>query len=275
VAATGRLSSSEPNLQNIPIRTEIGREIRQAFVAAPGMRLLSADYSQIELRILAHVTHDPELTRAFRNHEDIHAHSAARLFDVAYDAVTPEQRRRAKTITFAVLYGMSDFGLSKELGIPVKAARELIEAYFARFPGVRRYTDEMIETARRQGYVTTLSGRKRYLPDIRSANRNFRAFAERAAVNAPIQGTAADIIKRAMVALDAEMQRDAYRGRMVLQVHDELLFEALPDEIPRLAQRVRAQMEGAFAMDVPLLVEVKVGDNWRDMVPIEGVGSRE
>jgi DNA polymerase-1 len=231
------------------------------------MRLLSADYSQIELRILAHVTHDPELTRAFRQEEDIHTHSAARLFEVAYEAVTPEQRRRAKTITFAVLYGMSDFGLSKELGIPVKAARELIDAYFARFPGVRRYTDEMIETARRQGYVTTLSGRKRYLPDIRSANRSFRAFAERAAVNAPIQGTAADIIKRAMVTLDAEMQRDRLRSRMILQVHDELLFEVVPEELPRLAERVRAHMEDAFPMEVPLRVEVKVGENWRDMIP--------
>jgi DNA polymerase-1 len=268
VAATGRLSSSEPNLQNIPIRTELGRQVRAAFVPAPGMRLLSADYSQIELRILAHVTGDPELTRAFAAEEDIHAHTAARLFDVSITEVTPEMRRRAKTINFAVIYGMSDFGLSRELGIPVKNARELIEAYFARFPGVVKYTGETLAHARRDGYVCTLLGRKRPIPDIHSANRAFRQNAERAAVNAPIQGTAADIIKRAMIRVDEELRHGGLRSRMILQVHDELLFEAPPEELPALAALVRREMEEAFAMRVPLRVEVKAGENWRDMTPI-------
>jgi DNA polymerase I len=267
VAATGRLSSSEPNLQNIPIRTEIGRRIRQAFVPAPGCRLLSADYSQIELRILAHVTGDPELVRAFAAGEDVHSHTASRLFEVPEEAVTPEMRRRAKTINFAVIYGMSDFGLSRELGIPVAAARDLIAAYWERFPGVRRYADATVEQARRDGYVTTLLGRRRYLPDIRSANRNFRLFAERTAVNTPIQGTAADIIKRAMIGVDAALRAEGLASRMILQVHDELLFEGPPEEMSALAALARREMEGAFPLKVPLRVEVKAGENWRDMEP--------
>jgi DNA polymerase-1 len=268
VAATGRLSSSEPNLQNIPIRTEIGRKIRQAFVPARGCRLLSADYSQIELRILAHVTGDPELVRAFAAEEDIHTHTAARLFEVPEEAVTQEMRRRAKTINFAVIYGMSDFGLSRELGIPVAAAREMIAAYGERFPGVRRYAEATVAQARRDGYVSTLLGRRRYLPDIRSANRNFRLFAERTAVNTPIQGTAADIIKRAMIGVDAALRAQRLASRMILQVHDELLFEGPPEEIGALAALARREMEGAFPLKVPLRVEVKAGENWRDLVPV-------
>jgi DNA polymerase I len=265
VAATGRLSSSEPNLQNIPIRTELGRQVRAAFVPAEGMLLLSADYSQIELRILAHVTGDPELRRAFAEEEDVHARTAMRLFEVAADSVTPEMRRRAKTINFAVIYGMSDFGLSRELGIPVASAREMIEAYFARFPGVVRYTQETLRRARQDGYVSTLLGRKRPILEIHSARPNIRQAAERAAVNAPIQGTAADIIKRAMIGVERGLREAGFHSRMILQVHDELLFEAPPAEVQRLGELVCREMEGAFPMDVPLRVEVKVGENWRDM----------
>jgi DNA polymerase I len=270
VAATGRLSSSEPNLQNIPIRTELGRQVRAAFVAEEGMRLLSADYSQIELRILAHVTGDPELTRAFTEEEDVHTRTAMRLFDVPLEGVTPDMRRRAKTINFAVIYGMSDFGLSRELAIPVASAREMIDAYFTRFPGVVRYTQETLEKARRDGSVCTLLGRKRPMPEIHSANRSIRLNAERAAVNAPIQGTAADIIKRAMIPIAAALRAGSWRSRMILQVHDELLFEGPPEEVAELAALVRREMEGAFPMKVPLRVEVKAGENWRDMAPQTG-----
>ncbi|MBI3909847.1 MAG: DNA polymerase I [Armatimonadetes bacterium] len=270
VAATGRLSSADPNLQNIPIRTESGREIRRAFVAAPGMKLLSADYSQIELRILAHVTGDPELVRAFREGEDVHAATAARMFDIPPDQVTPELRRRGKTLNFAVIYGMSNYGLSRELGIPVKQAQELIEAYFLRFPGVRRYTEETIRLARLQGYVTTLPpyNRRRYIPGIRSGNRTERAFAERAAVNAPIQGTAADIIKAAMLSVDRQLRAAGLGARMILQVHDELLLEYPPAEEARLVPLVHAAMAGARDLDVPLDVDVRVGPNWLEMEPV-------
>jgi len=271
VAATGRLSSSEPNVQNIPIRTEIGREIRKAFVAPPGRLLLSADYSQIELRILAHATGDPALVQAFREEEDIHSTTAARVFNVSSEAVTPDLRRRGKTLNFAVIYGMSDFGLARSLAIPVNQAHDLIEAYFARFPGVRRYTEETIRQARDQGYVTTLPPyrRRRYIPGIRAGNRNERLNAERAAVNAPIQGTAADIIKLAMIRIDAALRERRLRSRLVLQVHDELLFESVPEERAQLVPLVTELMEGAAALDVPLRVDVKVGHNWRDM---EAVG---
>lgn len=276
VAATGRLSSSEPNVQNIPIRSEIGREIRKTFIAPPGWRLLSADYSQIELRILAHVTSDPELVRAFREDEDIHRATAARVFGVEPEAVSSELRRRGKTLNFAVIYGMSDFGLSRQLQIPVAHAHEMITAYFARFPGVRRFTEQTIREARDLGYVTTLPpyGRKRYIPGINAGNRNERLNAERAAVNAPIQGTAADIIKRAMIRVDEGMQRLGFRSRMLLQVHDELLFEVLPEEEERLAALVRREMEAAGDLTVPLRADVKAGPNWRDLAPV-GRGSHD
>ncbi len=268
VAATGRLSSSDPNLQNIPIRTEAGREIRRAFVAPPGSVLLSADYSQIELRVLAHVSGDAELIRAFTAEEDIHATTAAALFGVPEAQVTSDMRRRAKTINFAVIYGMSDFGLARDLGVAVSVAREWIEGYFARYPGVLRFKEEVIEQARRDGYVTTLLGRRRYLPEINSRNRNFREFAERAAVNTPIQGTAADIIKRAMVAVDRMLREEGCAGRMILQVHDELLFEVPEAELATLEPRVRALMEGTFPLRVPLKVEVQAGPNWADLQPV-------
>lgn len=273
VAATGRLSSSEPNLQNIPIRSEIGREIRSAFVAPAGWQLVSADYSQIELRILAHVTRDPEMVRAFQEEEDVHTTTAARVFNVPAAEVTPELRRRGKTLNFAVIYGMSDFGLSRSLQIPVAQAHDLIEAYFQRFPGVRRYTEETIRQARRDGFVKTLPpyGRKRFFPGLHAGNRSERQNAERAAVNAPIQGTAADIIKAAMIAVHRELRARRLRSRMLLQVHDELLFEALPEEQSELVELVRREMAAAGQhLSVPLRVDVKAGCNWRDM---EAVGS--
>jgi DNA polymerase-1 len=266
VAATGRLSSSDPNLQNIPIRSETGREIRKAFVAPAGRLLLSADYSQIELRILAHETRDPELQRAFREDEDVHTTTASRIFGVDAGAVTPELRRRGKTLNFSVIYGMSDYGLSRSLGIPVKQAHELIEAYFARFPQVRSFTHATIRQARELGYVTTLPPfrRRRYIPGIAAGNRNERLNAERAAVNAPIQGTAADIIKRAMIQVRAAMRRQKLDSRMLLQVHDELLFEVAPGEREAMADLVRREMCGAGSLEVPLRVDLRIGKNWRD-----------
>lgn len=268
VTATGRLSSSNPNLQNIPVRTELGREIRKAFVASGNNVLLSADYSQIELRILAHVTGDKNLIDAFRDDEDIHMATACTLFNVSINEVTPEMRRRAKTINFAVIYGMADFTLSKTLGISVKEAREYIDTYFARFPGVRRYTDETIQMARDQGYVSTLLGRRRNIPDINNSNRNVRQFAERAAVNMPIQGTAADIMKIAMINVHKALKADNLKSKMVLQVHDELLLEVVPDELKKVSDHVRWGMELAYEMAVPLKVDIKAGKNWAEMEPV-------
>jgi DNA polymerase-1 len=265
VAATGRLSSSNPNLQNIPVRTELGRERRKAFIASGDTVLLSADYSQIELRILAHVTADAELVQAFENDEDIHLATACTLFNREPRDVTPEMRRRAKTINFAVIYGMSDFTLAKELLMSIREAREYIETYFAKFPGVRVYTDETIEKARELGYVTTLMGRRRYIPEIASSNHNFRQFAERAAVNMPIQGTAADIMKLAMIEIDGDMRSSGVASKMLLQVHDELVFEVVPGELDPMVNLVRTGMEDAYRMRVPLRVDVKVGKNWAEM----------
>lgn len=263
VATTGRLSSSDPNLQNIPIKTELGREIRKAFVASGDNVLLSADYSQIELRILAEYTADPNLISAFEADEDIHLAAACAIFGASPSEVTSEMRRRAKTINFAVLYGMADFTLSKTLGIGVKEARDYIDTYFARFPGVKVYMEEVVAKARESGYVTTLLGRRRYLPDINSANYNTRMFAERAAINMPIQGTAADIIKLAMVHVDRHLRDTS--ARMLLQVHDELLFEVSADETDSVGRIVREDMEGAMKTRVRLKVDLKSGRNWSDM----------
>lgn len=265
VTATGRLSSSEPNLQNIPIRSEIGREIRKAFVASNGNLLVSADYSQIELRILAHVTKDLELCRAFNEDEDVHVHTACTLFNCGPDGVTSEMRRRAKTINFAVIYGMSDFGLAQELQIHPREAKQYIEEYFAKFPGVLRYTEETLEFARSNGFVCTLLGRRRYIPEINSPNRNFRQFAERSAVNMPIQGTAADIMKLAMIEMERKLNEMKAATEMVLQVHDELVFETPPDEIGVIAPAIISAMGNAFPLDVVLKVDVKVGKNWCEM----------
>ena len=260
--STGRLSSSDPNLQNIPVRTEEGRKIRRAFVAEPGWTLLSADYSQIELRLLAHIADVAALKQAFRQGIDIHALTASQVFDVPVEGMDPMVRRAAKAINFGLIYGMSAFGLAGQLGIPQKAAQDYIEAYFARYPGIRAYMEATRRLARAQGFVTTLYGRRCHLPDITSKNPAMRAFQERAAINAPIQGTAADIIKRAMVRLPDELTTRKLRARMLLQVHDELVFEVPNNEIEPTQTVVKAIMEGAARLDVPLVVDTGTGANW-------------
>jgi DNA polymerase-1 len=266
VASTGRLSSSDPNLQNIPIRSHAGREIRRAFIAPKGRCLLSCDYSQIELRILAHVTGDPALTQAFQSNADVHATTAATVFGVPLEEVTPDQRRQAKTINFAVIYGQSGFALAATLGVDTSTANQWIKDYFDRLPGVKRYVEETTAQAHRQGYVSTLLGRRRYVPELQSGNHNMRQFAERAAVNMPIQGTAADIMKLAMIAvvdwLHTEQRDDI---RLLLQVHDELLFEVKETEIARLTPLIVRRMEAAYPLDVPLRTDAKAGANWAEM----------
>ncbi|HEX6938150.1 MAG TPA: DNA polymerase I [Longimicrobiales bacterium] len=262
VAATGRLSSTDPNLQNIPIRTEIGAEIRKGFVPAEGHVFLAADYSQIELRILAHLSGDPAFVEAFRRGVDIHRQTAALVFDVLPEDVTPQMRGAAKTINFATIYGIGPFALAQRLGTSNAEARKFIDAYFQRFPGVRRYLDTQIEHARKHGYVETLSGRRRYIPEINSDNYNVRQFGERAATNAPVQGTAADIIKLAMIDIHRALAEGRSNARMLLQVHDELVFEVPADEVDATRALVKELMEGAFLLDVPLEVEIGIGENW-------------
>ena len=268
VTATGRLSSSEPNLQNIPIKTDIGRQIRKAFVASPGNLLVSADYSQIELRILAHVSHDPELIRAFNAKEDIHTKTATKLFDVSALEVTPEMRRQAKTVNFAVIYGMSEYGLSRELNIPAQVAKHYIESYFLEYPGVKLYAAETLARARLSGYVESLLGRKRYIPELNSPNRAFREFAERAAVNMPIQGTAADIVKIAMINVHKRLAERGFKAKLILQVHDELVFDVPESEVDGAIPIIRESMEKAFELEVPLTVEVKAGKDWYTALPV-------
>ncbi len=263
-AATGRLSSSNPNLQNIPIRTELGREIRAAFVPRDGWKLIVADYSQIELRLLAHMSRDPVLLEAFKFGEDIHTRTAAEVFGVGPMAVTPELRRNAKAVNFGIVYGISGFGLAAQLGIPRAEAEKYIKAYFARYAGVRQFIDATIAEVRQSGVTRTLHGRERPIPDINSRNPNARGFAERTAVNSPLQGTAADLIKIAMIRIDGALTAGGYQSRLLLQVHDELLLESPPEEIGAVTEIVRREMEGAHPLEVPLLVEVGVGDNWRD-----------
>lgn len=263
VAATGRLASNDPNLQNIPIRTEKGREIRKAFVPRDNDHLLlSADYSQIELRIIAHMSGDHNMQEAFRHGLDIHAATAAKVFNVDIAAVTREQRSRAKAVNFGIAYGQGAFGLSQNLGIPRAEAKQIIDDYFAQFPGVRNYMDEMIGFCRTHGYIKTLMGRRRYLPDITSANNTVRAQAERIAINAPMQGSAADIIKVAMVDIHRDLQRSGLRSKLLLQVHDELVFDAHVSEVEELKGLVRDRMQGAMDLAVPLVVDMGVGKNW-------------
>ena len=262
--ATGRLSSSNPNLQNIPVRTELGREIRAAFAASPGCVLLSADYSQIELRILAHLSEDEVLTNAFQRGEDIHSRTAQEVFGVAPFAQTPEHRRVAKVINFGVIYGLSAYGLAQQLGIDTKEAAKFIAAYFERYSGVKKYLDRQIAETREKGSTTSLFGRVREIPEINSPQQNMRGFAERTAMNTPMQGAAADLIKLAMIELDEKLA-DGFASRMILQVHDELLFEGPEKELPRLTKLVKNTMEGVHRLRVPLLVETKSGLNWRDM----------
>ena len=263
-AATGRLSSSNPNLQNIPIRTELGREIRAAFVPREGWKLMVADYSQIELRLLAHMSHDPVLVEAFRHGEDIHTRTAAEVFRVLPLAVTPEMRRRAKAVNFGIVYGQTPFGLAVSLGIDRKEAEVYIHTYFDLHAGVRKFIQETIAEVRKNGYAITISGRKRPIPDMHSRNPNARSFAERTAVNTPLQGTAADLIKLAMIRIDDILRREKLETRMLLQVHDELVFEAPPAEAERIAKMVKHEMESVQKLDVPLVVDVGTGDNWRD-----------
>lgn len=270
VAATGRLSSSEPNLQNIPIRTDLGREIRRAFVADPNCLLLSLDYSQIELRILAHMSEDPMLLEAFAQGHDIHTVTASLLFNLPPEQVSTELRRKAKTVNYAVLYGMSDYGLSQELGVPVAMARQIITDYFARFPKVKAFTQSILEEGRQKGYVRTLLGRRRYIPELNSPNRNERMAAERAAINTPFQGTAADIMKLAMIRAWEFLQGFNGQTRLLLQVHDELVLETPLSELRQVAPPLAKCMEEAFTLKVPLTVECKAGPNWRDMHPLEG-----
>jgi DNA polymerase-1 len=267
-AATGRITSSNPNLQNIPVRTELGAQIRRAFVArdvGPDPYLLAADYSQIELRIMAHLSQDKTLVEAFLRDEDIHASTASQVFGVPLDQVTPAMRRRAKVFNFGVLYGLSDWGLSVRERIPREEAAEFIRRYFERYPGVRRYIDETVQRTRELGYAETLFGRRRYLPDINSPNQNVRQAAERAAINMPVQGTTADIMKLAMNRIYAEMERRRMRSLMILQVHDELIFECPAQELEEMRAIVLDVMPSVAQLCVPLKVDVKVGKSWGEM----------
>ncbi len=263
LTSTGRLSSSNPNLQNIPIRTDRGRSIRKAFVAQdPDSVIVSADYSQIELRIMAHLCGDEHLIHAFREGLDVHAATAAKIFHLPVESVSADQRRIAKTANFGIMYGISAFGLAQRLRIPRSEAKKIIDDYFASFPAIRSFIDRTVAAARENGYVETLFGRRRYIPDIQSKNMTLRSLAERNAVNAPIQGTSADIIKIAMIRIDRRLRESALAARMVLQIHDELVFEAPQSEVEALKEMVVSEMEGVIKLSVPLTVECKDGKNW-------------
>jgi DNA polymerase-1 len=263
--ATGRLSSSEPNLQNIPVRGELGKEVRQAFIAPPGSYLLSADYSQIDLRVLAHLSQDKSLLAAFRRDEDIHRATAAQVFGVEPSAVTPDMRRVAKTVNFGVIYGMSDYGLEQATGLSREEAAQFIAAYFEKYPGVKQYLESTKEKARKEGFVQTLLGRRRSIPEINSSNRQVREAAERMAINMPVQGTSADIIKVAMIDLDREIDKRQLKGNMLLQVHDELIFEVPETEQEEIRQLASKLMSAALELSVPLKVDIKTGNNWGEM----------
>jgi DNA polymerase-1 len=264
VASTGRLSSSDPNLQNIPIRRELGRDIRRGFVPRKDWKLVAADYSQIELRLLAHLSHDRNFVEAFKVGGDIHRQTASVIFDVALESVTSEMRGRAKTINFATIYGQGPHALSRQLGISHAEARDFIAKYFERFEGVKKYLDSMVEFARENGYVQTIFNRRRYIPELRERNFNMRAFGERTAANSPIQGSAADLIKIAMIRIDDVFRSHNFAARMLLQVHDELVFEVPPDELDEVQAVVKLEMEHAATLSVPLVVAIGVGDNWLD-----------
>jgi DNA polymerase I len=263
--ATGRLSSTNPNLQNIPIRTELGREIRAAFIAEPGNVLLSADYSQIELRLLAHFSEDPLLVQAFREGQDIHTLTASQVFEIPEAMVDAEHRRRAKAVNFGIVYGISPFGLAQQLGIEQREAKKFIEAYFEKYVGVRQYIDRVLDETRQEQKVKTMFGRVRPIPDINSKNANMRGFAERTAVNTPLQGTAADLIKLAMIQIDEELRKRKLSSRMLLQVHDELVFEVPEKERETMHSLVKDKMENVRPLSVPLSVEISAGLNWRDV----------
>ncbi len=260
--ATGRLSSSDPNLQNIPVRTEEGRRIRQAFIAKKGYKLISADYSQIELRIMAHISQDSNLLKAFVENKDIHQATASEVWDVPLEKVTPTMRRDAKAINFGLIYGMSAFGLTRQLGIDRKAAQNYIDRYFLRYPGVKNYMESTRATAHEQGYVETLWGRRLALPDIRASQMMRRKAAERTAINAPLQGSAADIIKLAMLHIDRYFREQKIEGAMIMQVHDELVFEVASEAVSTIIPIIRSMMTEVVDIGVPLLVAIQSGDNW-------------
>jgi DNA polymerase-1 len=262
VAQTGRLSSQDPNLQNIPIRRAEGRRIRQAFIAPPGYVLVAADYSQIELRIMAHLSEDAALLSAFAEDRDVHQATAAEVFGVPVESVDSDQRRLAKTVNFGLIYGMSAFGLARQLGIERGTAQRYVDTYFARFPGVKRYMDTTRAVARERGFVETVFGRRLYLPDIRSGNKQLQQYSERSAINAPMQGTAADIIKRAMIEVDAWCQREDVPARIIMQVHDELVLEVRQDSVAMVTAALHERMDRAAELKVPLKIEVGVGANW-------------
>jgi DNA polymerase-1 len=263
--ATGRLSSSDPNLQNIPIRTELGNKIRKAIIAPPGAYLLSADYSQIDLRVLAHLSHDPGLIAAFAQDEDIHATTAAKLFGIPKEEVTTEMRRNAKTVNFGVIYGMSDYGLEQATKLSREEATQFITLYFEKYPKVKEYLEATKEQARKLGYVQTVLGRRRFLPEISSANRMVREAAQRMAINAPVQGSSADIIKIAMINLYREMEKRNLESKMLLQIHDELLFEVPEAEVAEMKSLVGEIMPHAFELRVPVKIDIKLGKNWAEM----------
>jgi len=267
VAATGRLSSSDPNLQNIPIRSEEGRKIREAFVPSTGSLLLSADYSQIELRILAHYSRDEHLTEAFRTGEDVHQRTAMELFGVAADQVLPEMRRRPKTVNFGIIYGMGPFGLAQRLRIPNPEAKKIIEQYFRRYEGVRKFIDDCVEQARLRGYSETLLGRRRPIPELQSRNQNMRQLGARLAINTPVQGTAADLIKKAMIDLFQALEGRKMKTAMLLQVHDELVFEVPRGELEEAKELIREGMEKVWELAVPLRVDMGWGTNWAEAHP--------
>jgi DNA polymerase-1 len=262
VTATGRLSSSEPNLQNIPIRTEVGREIRQAFVPERGASLLSADYSQIELRVLAHMSNDPALIKTFQDDEDVHTRTASEIFGLTPDEVTSEMRRKAKAVNFGIIYGISAFGLAQDIGVSNAEAKRYIDDYFAQYPGVREFITRTIQDAKANGYVSTLFGRRRFIPELSSSTVAVRNFGERMAINTPIQGTAADLIKLAMINIHNRLMREDLGSKMILQVHDELVFEVLDREIESMKKLVKEEMEGVLALSVPIKVDIGVGKNW-------------
>ncbi len=262
LTATGRLSSTEPNLQNIPVRTPEGKQIRSAFVASVGNKLVVADYSQIELRLMAHFSGDDNMLRAYREGQDIHAATAAKVYGIPIEDVTPEMRSSCKAVNFGIIYGISDFGLSENIGVSVKEAKQFIEKYFELYPGVKRFMQDIVEVAKRQGYVTTLTGRKRSIPELQSSVYNVRSFGERAAMNTPLQGTASDIIKIAMIRVYEAMRKQGLKAKMILQVHDELVIDTPQEEVETVQHIVKEQMESVMSLKVPLVASVGVGDNW-------------
>ncbi|MEG0825631.1 MAG: DNA polymerase, partial [Oscillospiraceae bacterium] len=264
VTATGRLSSTEPNLQNIPVRSELGAELRYMFVAPPGKVLVDADYSQIELRLLAHIADDPVMQNAFRTGEDIHRVTASQVLGIPPEEVTPRQRSSAKAVNFGIVYGISEFSLSEDIGVSRKEAKEYIETYLEKYSGVRMYMADVVEQAKQDGYVATLYGRRRWLPELRSSNFNLRSFGERVALNMPIQGTAADLMKRAMIRVDARLKAEKLEARLVLQVHDELIVECPEGEAETVKALLAEEMEGVAAFSVPLTAEAKSGKTWGD-----------